>query len=317
MTTKQQKAARCRLCDELVRRRLPGRGGWSHNGTQFAAEPTALALLALRTFPPGMESVEHGFHRLISHQRPDKLWSASGDSADVNLWATALVLNALMIFGRYPRTVIASLKALLRFRPSEASWLVRLKFRLSDQHIRFDPKKYGWPWVAGTVSWVLPTSMALIALTRAERGGLTAGAKYDARVRLGAEMLLDRACVGGGWNAGNSVVYGVPLRPHIDATSIALSALRLYYRHRTVRESLTWLLGCVRSLSPYSLAWLIVAIAQYEDVEADVGPALVVARDHLVTLIEDPRNMEDTSAIALSALALGVECVGNPFEVNA
>jgi hypothetical protein len=32
-------------------------------------------------------------------------------------------------------------------------------------------------------------------------------------------MLLDRMCPGGGWNAGNSVVYGVPLTPHIDATA--------------------------------------------------------------------------------------------------
>jgi hypothetical protein len=37
-------------------------------------------------------------------------------------------------------------------------------------------------------------------------------------------MLLDRACVGGGWNSGNSVVYGLPLLPHVEATAIALCA---------------------------------------------------------------------------------------------
>ena len=37
-------------------------------------------------------------------------------------------------------------------------------------------------------------------------------------------MLLDRMCPGGGWSAGNSVVYGVALAPHIDAKSIALAA---------------------------------------------------------------------------------------------
>jgi hypothetical protein len=31
----------------------------------------------------------------------------------------------------------------------------------------------------------------------------------EERIRLGVEMLLDRACVDGGWNSGNSVVYGV------------------------------------------------------------------------------------------------------------
>ena len=59
--------------------------------------------------------------------------------------------------------------------------------------------------------------MALITLERAKRRGLVGGKEVETRLRLGAEMLLDRACLGGGWNAGNAVVYGVPLRPHIDA----------------------------------------------------------------------------------------------------
>ncbi len=37
-------------------------------------------------------------------------------------------------------------------------------------------------------------------------------------------MLLDRVCPGGGWNAGNGVVYGVALAPHPDDTAIALLA---------------------------------------------------------------------------------------------
>jgi hypothetical protein len=39
-------------------------------------------------------------------------------------------------------------------------------------------------------------------------------------------MLLDRACPTGGWNAGNGVVYGVALKPHIDATATALLAMQ-------------------------------------------------------------------------------------------
>ena len=37
---------------------------------------------------------------------------------------------------------------------------------------------------------------------------------------------MDRACPGGGWNAGNGVVYGTALAPHPDDTAIALLALR-------------------------------------------------------------------------------------------
>lgn len=44
-----QRLSRCRLLDELLRRRLLGGGGWSHRGLQFGTEPTALALLALHS----------------------------------------------------------------------------------------------------------------------------------------------------------------------------------------------------------------------------------------------------------------------------
>jgi len=159
--------------------------------------------------------------------------------------------------------------------------------------------------------------MALIALERAKRRELVGGKEVETRLRLGAEMLLDRACVGGGWNAGNAVVYGVPLRPHIDATGIALAALRLRYGNPIVNDSLTWLLGHVECPSAYSLAWLILAVAAYRDVRADVIPALTAARDCLAVLVEDPQSIQDTSTIALAALALGVDSNDNPFEVNA
>ena len=228
-----------------------------------------------------------------------------------------LAVNTVMVLGANPETCAASLDALIQRRPLEASWLVRLKFRFSDRQVRFDPTKYGWPWVPDTVSWVLPTSMALIALERAKKRGLVGGKEVETRLRLGAEMLLDRACVGGGWNAGNAVVYGVPLRPHIDATAIALAALRLHYQNPIVRDSLTWLLARVDCPSAYSLAWLILAAAAYRDVRADVIPALTAACDRLAALVEDPRSIQDTSTIALAALALGVDSNDNPFEVNA
>jgi hypothetical protein len=59
------------------------------------------------------------------------------------------------------------------------------------------------------------------------------------RRRQGVEMLLDRACVGGGWNSGNSVVYGVPLRPRVEATAIALLALQDEQRTEMIQKSLS------------------------------------------------------------------------------
>ena len=130
-------------------------------------------------------------------------------------------------------------------------------------------------------------------------------------------MLFDRACPDGGWNAGNGVVYGVPLRPHIDATALALAALRFHYHLPIVHSSLTWMLNRIDCPSAYSLAWVILAAAAYRDVRSDVLPALAIARDRLAVLVEDPSAVEDTSTIALAALALGLETGTNPFEVIA
>jgi hypothetical protein len=158
--------------------------------------------------------------------------------------------------------------------------------------------------------------MALITLERAKRHGLIGGGELQNRLRLGAEMLIDRACPEGGWNAGNAIVYGVPLRPHVDTTALALAALRLHYEVPIVRNSLTWMVTHIDCPSAYSLAWVVLAASAYKDVRPDVLPAIDIALDRLGALVEDPSAVEDTSTIALAALALGLEAGINPFEVQ-
>jgi hypothetical protein len=117
-------------------------------------------------------------------------------------------------------------------------------------------------------------------------------------------------------NAGNAVVYGVPLRPHIDTTALALAALRFRYEVPIVRNSVTWMLNRIECPSAYSLAWTILAASAYKDVRREVLPAVDIARERLASLVEDPSTIEDTSTIALAALALGLESRTNPFEVR-
>jgi hypothetical protein len=49
-----------------------------------------------------------------------------------------------------------------------------------------------------------------------QRPDLLATTELEPRVNLGYAMLFDRMCCGGGWNAGNSIVYGVALAPQMD-----------------------------------------------------------------------------------------------------
>ena len=100
---------------------------------------------------------------------------------------------------------------------------------------------------------------------------------YSARQRSSprladaAAMLADRACPKGGWNAGNSEVFGVPLEPHPDFTSMALLGLRGFQRRDQpiIKTSLDYLYDrLVRSESTYSLAWAALAMNAWNHEQA-------------------------------------------------
>jgi hypothetical protein len=143
-------------------------------------------------------------------------------------------------------------------RPGEAFWLRRLKFRTTATHVRFDPTKYGWGWVSDSVSWVIPTAMAIVAVNSGRRLGLIQGREVERRIALASSMLWDRMCPGGGWNAGNSVVYGVPLAPNMEATSISLLAVQGNLHGPEADRSLCWLVAA-DCQSAYSMAWKVLS----------------------------------------------------------
>jgi hypothetical protein len=134
------------------------------------------------------------------------------------------VISALNITGDFLSSRERAVHWLDSEQGREGNSLWRWKFKTVDRSVRFDPDKYGWTWSHGAASWVIPTAFSVIALK--QFAACMRSEASEKRVRLGVEMLLDRACVGGGWNAGNSAVYGTPLSPHVEATAIALLALR-------------------------------------------------------------------------------------------
>ena len=87
-----------------------------------------------------------------------------------------------------------------------------------DHIVGHDTMLVGWPWVAGTHSWLEPTALAVLALRRA-------GLDTNPRVVEGYRLIRDRAIVTGGWNYGNKSAFGNPLRPQPAPTGLALLAL--------------------------------------------------------------------------------------------
>jgi len=98
------------------------------------------------------------------------------------------------------------------------------------------------------------------------------------------------------------------MAPHVDATAIALLALRSESRNELIESSLVWLeRQAYACSSPWSLAWSILALDAYDN-------QVTSLQCRLGTLIE-PDETCDTGTLAVAALALGCTSSGNPFEV--
>ena len=289
------------LCDELTRRRMPDGWGYHPSDSKTALEPTCLALLALR--PRDKDAVVLGIQALSRLQNPDGSWPAlAGDQRGCGLTGlAALTLNNFGVASDVQQATVW----LLQSRGKEAHWLWRWKFRARDTHVRFDPSKYGWPWQMGTLSWVVPTAFAVIALKQCfSRRGNRAAAN---RIRRGVEMLFDRACPDGGWNAGNGIVYGAPIAPHIDTTAIALLALSDEPKNDLVAMSLVWLKRESRDCkAPWSMSWSILAMHAH-------GVPVREEQGRLSEMRSD--RFDDTATLAIAAIALDCMEHGNPFQV--
>jgi hypothetical protein len=229
-------------------------------------------------------------------QNPNGSWPAFfGDDQD-GVWVTSLALIALRDVATAIPARLSGIHWLMKCEGKEANWFWRWKFLTADRHVRFDPDKFGWPWIQDTVSWVVPTAFAILALSQVP---CACGSLEDIppRVDLGFEMLMDRACPGGGWNAGNGVVYGSALAPHPDDTAIALLALNNRTQHPVVQASLKWLERTTQTLTaPWSLAWTILALAAH-------GCAVRPLITSLMAL-PDLAGNDDTCTLALVCLAV-------------
>jgi hypothetical protein len=297
-------ALRDLLINELCRRQLPS-GGWSTKSRRQAAlEPSCLAALAIRSQPNAAHAAQKF---LLQIQNPNGSWPAfDGDDRDGS-WVTSLTSIALRDCVPAIPARLRGFHWLLKFAGKESNWFWKWKFRTTDRHVRFDPDKYGWPWFPETVSWVVPTSFAILALNQMPCGCSDFGYASN-RVNLGIEMLIDRACPGGGWNAGNGVVYGAALAPHVDDTAVALLALSERKERLVAQSGVLWLEGTVQGLrSPWSLAWAVLALAAHSRPIESLLTCLMS--------LPDLSAIEDTSTLAAVSLALGCHDTLSAFGV--
>jgi hypothetical protein len=282
------------LLREISSRQLDA-GGWAalSSSKQAVVESTCLVALAAGAHSALRQQAQRF---LLGTQNPDGSWPAFLGDDQEGTWVTSLAVLALADCGAAISARLRGYEWLVRSCGKEANWFSKWKFRTLDRQIRFDPDQYGWPWIPDTLSWVVPTGFCMLALDLAPSRCAGLGA-IRARLERGTKMLLDRACVNGGWNAGNSMVCGEPLPPHADDTAIALLALYRRNRHPAVQLALEYLEAAASNLqAPTSLAWAVLALA------AHGKPVTCFAQ----RLLQFPviSKIADTGAVAAVCLAL-------------
>jgi hypothetical protein len=167
-----------------------------------------------------------------------------------------------------------------------------------DTTVAHDTALRGWPWTEFTHSWIEPTVLALIAL---EITGHTAHQRFGEGIR----MIMDRQLPHGGWNYGNTLVYGQELHPFIDTTGLALNAVAGHVKKEDVNLSIQLLKNRVEQCrTPLSLGWALFGLGSWGEFPK---------KGH-VWIEESLKRQENYGAYGtslLSLLVLASICQGN------
>jgi hypothetical protein len=187
--------------------------------------------------------------RLMADQREDGSISIAPDHLEA-FWPTPL---AILAWSRCSAGVESQRRAIeFLLSTTGRHWEKR-----SDEIAQHNPALRGWPWIAATHSWIEPTALSMIAL-------LASGYQAHPRVKEAVRMLMDRQLPHGGWNYGNTSVFGQELRPSPESTGAALHALTGHVACRDVRRSLDYLsIEVTRLRTPIALGWSLLALSSW------------------------------------------------------
>ncbi len=270
------------VADLLLPRRAPDGGFGGLPGEPARADATAWAVLALERSGAAATAVAAGRDQLVAHQAADG-GVTPYPGVEGAIWPTAL---AVLAWTGSPRHAEPRRHALVRLLTTSGRTAPR------EPIFGHDPSIPGWPWTAGAHPWVEPTALGLAALR-------ASGFADHARAGEAQRLLLDRQLPGGGWNYGNTTVFGHLLPPMPESSGPPLMALAGRVEERQVAASLERAAAGAGSRAPRALAWTVLGLAAW-------GRGAAALRDRLGRLLAaaPPRPPYDTAELALALLAL-------------
>ncbi|MCH8039713.1 MAG: terpene cyclase/mutase family protein [Nitrospinae bacterium] len=213
-------------------------------------DATAWAAIILAASDSESGLLNPAWSRLAATQLRDGRVSIAPDHPDA-FWPTPLAILAWEPSPDHQRHQSRAVQFLLQ--TSGKHWA-----KNPQSPLRHDPSLKGWPWIDQTHSWVETTALAMIALH-------LVGHEGHPRLEEAAKMLLDRQLPRGGWNYGNTIVFGQELRPSPEDTGAALAALAGRVPQTFVSRSLDYLMAETPKLrTPIALGWSLLGLAGWE-----------------------------------------------------
>ncbi len=223
-------------------------------GQPTATEPAALSALALLVHGRSAEA-QHPLNWLAAQQQAGgELGPSAADEQPA--WGTAWALLAWA--GAQQMAPQAADWRSCIARGQQALCRIRgLPGKDSRHVVEHDHRIIAWPWVVGTHSWVEPTALAVLALKATGWGA-------HPRARDGVRLLCDRQLPEGGCNYGNTVVLGQVLRPHLQPSGLALTALLDEPPDSRTTKSLHYVASqLAEARTAPSLAWSLLGLAAH------------------------------------------------------
>ena len=234
----------------LLKRALTSGGFSGRPGGSFQTDSTAWGILALTACGGSADQLDQARRALMSQQLPDGRLCVDSNHPRA-FWPTSVAIlswhNSTLCREAQQRAVRFLLETTGFHFPRE-----------SDAPSLHDSQLKGWPWVGETHSWVEPTALAMIALK-------VAGQDHHDRVQEAVRMVLDRQLPHGGWNYGNTLVFGKELHSMPESTGAALAGLAGLVERETVQTSLNYLQNIGSRLqTPISLGWSLLGLAAWK-----------------------------------------------------
>ena len=235
--------------EALWERALPDGGFSARPNGKYRPDATAWAVLGLSAAGAPADYLEPSRTRLTQSQLSDGRMCLSPEHPEA-FWPTPLAMLAWQGSHSHQKPLSHAIEFVIA--TTGRHWV-----RKANSPLAHDTSIRGWPWIENTHSWVEPTALSLTALQ-------TAGYGNHARAREAVRMLMDRQLKDGGWNYGNTVVFGQELYPMPEDTGVALDALAGQVAEKGVQQSLAYLVSQVEQLrTPLSLGWSILGLGAW------------------------------------------------------